>query len=171
GWITSSTLCSTLHREANGGDYAGASAFAASLDSARTAGSAVTDNAYYLLHTNANYARAHITPPPLSAYITGDTATSIYTAHPGGGVPAYSYLWEWCAIDCGGGAALRAPVRPPAGGVHPDVVAHGWHDVGSYTASICWTMSQSTLRLTITDAARTQVVAYYTVPVLEHVCG
>ncbi|MGH8338511.1 MAG: hypothetical protein ACRETL_17175 [Gammaproteobacteria bacterium] len=131
----------------------------------------MSDAGYFLLKPNATYVLAHITPPPLSAYITGDTATSIYTAHPSGGVPAYSYLWEWCAIDCGGGAALRATVPPPAGGVRPDVVAHGWHDVGSSTTSICWTMSQSTLRLTITDAASARVVAYYAVPVLEHVCG
>ena len=111
-----------------------------------------------------------VPPPPLDAYITGDTATSIYMAHPSGGVPSYTYLWEWCASDCGGDA-LRAPAGVSAGGVQPKTVEHGWHDVGYYTESICWVMSGSTLRLTVTDAASSQVIAYYTVPVLEHVCG
>lgn len=169
GWITSTTLCATLHREASSSDYTSVSAFGTSLDSARNAGSAVTDAAYYLLKTNATYALEQITPPPLGAYITGDTATSIYTAHPSGGTPGYSYLWEWCAIDCG--VALRAPAGASAASVRPNTVAHGWHNVGYTTASICWTMSQSTLRLTVTDAKSTHVVAYYMVPVLEHVCG
>jgi hypothetical protein len=170
GWITSSALCSTLHGEAGSGDYAGASAFANSLDSARTGGSAVSDNAYYALSTIADYAVAHIPPPALGAYITADTATAIFTAHVSGGVPSYSYLWEWCAIDCGGDD-LRAPVRQPSGAIRPLQVEHGWHDVGTYTASICWTMSFSTLRLTVTDAASTQVLAYFTVPDVGPTCG
>jgi hypothetical protein len=48
---------------------------------------------------------------------------------------------------------------------------HGWNDVGYTTSSICWTMSESTLRLTVTGAASTQDVAYYAVPVLEHACS
>ncbi len=167
GWITSSTLCSTLYSEASTDDYASISAYGASLDSARSAGSAVSDAAFYLLKTNATYALAHIAPPALSAYITGDTATSIYTAHPSGGTPGYSYLWEWCAIDCGGGEEVRAP---PGKGVHPNEVEHGWHSVGGNDASLCWTMSDSTLRLTVTDADSHEVIAYYTVPELEHVC-
>ncbi|MGH7593930.1 MAG: hypothetical protein ACRELE_08790, partial [Gemmatimonadales bacterium] len=104
GWITSRALCSTLHTYSANDNYASITHFGSSLDSARSAGSAVSDAGYFLLKPNATYVLAHIVPPPLSAYITGDTATSVYTAHPGGGVPAYSYLWEWCAIDCGGGA-------------------------------------------------------------------
>ena len=172
GWITSSSLCSTLHTNSGNDSYATINQFGVSLDSARSGGSAVSDAAYWLLKPNATYVLAHTTPPALSADITGDTATSIYTAHPSGGVPAYSYYWEWCAIDCGGGggSALRAPARPLSRGVQPNTVVHGWHDVGYDTASICWTMSESTLRMTITDTHSTQVVAYYTVPVLEHVC-
>lgn len=71
----------------------------------------------------------------------------------------------------GGDDALRAPARASAGGVHPNTIVHGWNDVGYTTSSICWTMSESTLRLTVTDAASTQDVAYYAVPVLEHVCS
>jgi hypothetical protein len=171
GWITSSGLCSTLHTSSASDAYASIYQFSASLDSARGAGSAVSDAAYWLLKPNATYTLAHITPPALSAYIPGDTATSIYTAHPSGGAPSYSYHWDWCAIDCGGGGdALRAPVRTSVRGVRPNTVVHGWNDVGYYTASICWTMSESTLRLTVTDAASTQVVVYYTVPDLEHNC-
>jgi hypothetical protein len=165
GWITSSPLCSTLHTLAASDDYGSISQFGASLDSARSAGSAVTDAAYWLLKPNATYALAHITPPPLAVYITVDTASSSFTAHVSGGTPSYSFLWEWCAIDCGD--ALRAL---PGGGVKPKEVEHGWHDVGSYKTAACWTMSGSTLRATVTDATTTQVVAYFTVPLMVHDC-
>jgi hypothetical protein len=104
----------------------------------------------------------------LSDWITGDTATSIYTAHASGGVTPYSssYHWEWCAIDCGSDAPLA-----PVGGGSPFTVEHGWHDVGYSTQSICWTMSGSLLRVTVTDFLMSQAVALYTVPVLEHVCS
>ena len=92
GWITSSSLCSTLHTNSANDSYATINQFGVSLDSARSAGSAVSDAAYWLLKPNATYVLAHTTPPALSADITGDTATSIYTAHPSGGVPAYSYM-------------------------------------------------------------------------------
>lgn len=169
-WITSTVLCATLHSEASSSDYAHVNGFSTSLDSARNAGSSVTDAAYYLLKTNASYALAKITSLPLTDSISADTATSIYTAHPAGGTPGYSYLWEWCTTNCGGGA-LRAPSggSPPA--VVPNTVGHGWSNVGYTTASICWTMSQSTLRNTVTDAKGAQAIAYYSVPVLQHVCG
>jgi hypothetical protein len=171
--ITSSALCSSLHADAGSGTYSAMVQFGASLDSARTAGSAVSDAAYWLLKPNAAYAIAHIPPPALSVYITGDTATSRYTAHPSGGVPGYSYYWEWCASECGsgGGDALRAPQRLSGGGGSPKTVAHGWNDVLYDGATVCWTMSESTLRVTVTDAVDTQVVAYYFVPLLEHTCG
>ncbi len=172
GWVTSSSLCTALHGFATT-DYSSIQQYGTSLDSARSAGSAVSDAAYWLLHINQSYTLAHTTPPPpppLSAYITADTATSTYTAHVSGGTPSYSYYWEWCAIECGGGEALRTPVRTSLQRAHPNTVEHGWHDVGYYTSSICWVMSESTLRLTITDAASMQVVAYYTVPDLVHIC-
>ncbi|MGH7581670.1 MAG: hypothetical protein ACREL5_00420 [Gemmatimonadales bacterium] len=170
GWIHSSSLCSALHGFSDSDDSAGIGHYGATLDSARSSGGVVTDAAYYLLKPNVLYVLAHLPPPALGAYITGDTATSIFTAHVSGGVPSYTYLWEWCAIDCGGDD-LRAPARPASGAVHPLTVEHGWHDVGTYTDSICWTMSYSTLRLTVTDADSSQVIAYYTVPYMEHLCS
>jgi hypothetical protein len=173
GWITSSTLCSTLHANSASDASSLITQFGASLDSAHAAGSAVNDAAYWLLKPNASYVLAHVPPPALSVYITGDTATSRYTAHPSGGVPGYSYYWEWCASECGsgGGDALRAPQRLSGGGGRPKTVAHGWNDVLYDGATVCWTMSESTLRVTVTDAVDTQVVAYYFVPLLEHTCG
>lgn len=169
GWVTSSSLCTALHGFATTA-YSSIQQYRTSLDSARSAGSAVTDAAYWLLTINQSYALAHTTPPALNVYIAGDTATSTYTAHASGGTPSYSYYWEWCAIACGGGA-LRTPASAPAAIVRPNTVTQGWNNVGSTTASICWAMSQSTLRVTITDANSSQAVAYFTVPVVQHVCG
>lgn len=170
GWISSSALCTALHGFATN-DYAAIQHYATSLDSARSAGSTVNDAAYWMLSINQSYAFAHTAPPPLSVYVTGDTATSIYTAHPSGGTSSYTYGWEWCAFDCGGGGdALRAPVRAQVVRPRPNSVESGWHDVGSTAASICWVMSESLLRVTVTDTNSSQAIAYFTVPLLAHVC-
>ena len=108
----------------------------------------------------------------LSTWVTGDTATSMYTAHGSGGVTPYSYYWEWCAIECdgGGGDDLRtSSLGQPNGGIRPRQVEHGWNEVYSTDQSICWTMSESQLRVTVTDWLGSQSVSYYTVPVLYHV--
>ena len=170
GWISSGTLCSTLHGQSANVNYNSIRQYGTSLDSARSHGSAVSDAAYFLLKPNASYSLAHLPPPPLTDSISGDTATSIYTAHPSGGTPGYSYLWEWCTTNCGG-SALRAQSGGPPPAVVPNTVGNGWSNVGYTTASICWTMSQSTLRSTVTDAKGVQAIAYYSVPVLQHVCG
>lgn len=108
----------------------------------------------------------------LSSSITGDTATSIYTAHRSGGVTPYasSYHWEWCASACGG--ALRAARLQGSGGIIlPESFEAGWHDVGYTTQSICWVMSKSLLRVTVTDHFGQQSVAQYSVPYLVHTCS
>jgi hypothetical protein len=63
GWVTSSALCTALHGFATT-DYSSIQQYGTSLDSARSAGSAVSDAAYLLLRINQSYALARTTPPP-----------------------------------------------------------------------------------------------------------
>lgn len=94
-------------------------------------------------------------PPPLSNYIYAQAP--YYYAEPSGGYPPYSYLWEWCALDCYGNNA------PAAGGAGPNTVSKGWQYL-SNNSSVYWTMSGSTLRSTVTDSHSAQAVATYTLP-------
>lgn len=84
-----------------------------------------------------------------------------YTANPAGGQVPYSFLWEWCALDCQGGGGDLAPSA--LGGVRPNVVSRGWN-VFSTAKTVYVTQRQRTLRATVTDAAGAQGVATYSIP-------
>lgn len=90
-------------------------------------------------------------PSPLSNSIYANPPS--YTAQPTGGTLPYSYSWEWCAINC---YTQYSPAK--ASSSVPDVVSQGWHTF-STSRSVQWTMSQSTLRSTVTDAHSAQAVA------------
>ena len=97
---------------------------------------------------------------PLSVYI-GQSGHN-YTAYASGGKPPYSYLWEWCALNCDGGGGPAAPIaRAP---VRPNTVTRGW-SVLSTQQTVYWDyVHPVTLRLTVTDAAGTQAVTTYYIP-------
>lgn len=125
----------------------------------------------FSISSSATTVRLYHNFSALAATISGDTATSTYTANPTGGVAPYSYYWEWCAYECDGqDFAASGSNNLKKGGGTTDAVNPGWNDVGLTTASICWTMSLSTLRLTITDAESTQVTTTFPVPYLIHIC-
>jgi hypothetical protein len=99
------------------------------------------------------------TPPPPSLIDSIYAAAPYYYAEPLGGYAPYTYLWEWCAINCSGGGGNA----PAASGVSPNQVAKGWQ-VLSTSASVYWTMSGSILRSTVTDTHSQRAVATYNVP-------
>lgn len=82
---------------------------------------------------------------------------SMYWAYATGGVPAYTYYWEWCALDCGGdGPSVKR-------GPRPHTVLRGWN-FQSTDQAIQWTMPGSFLRNTITDSRGNQATGYYNMP-------
>lgn len=84
---------------------------------------------------------------------------SYYTSNPAGGKAPYSFLWEWCATNCGGGAAM---VLPQARSPSPNLVSGGWTTLPSTAQTIYWTGPHpATLRSTVTDALGSQAMATY----------
>ncbi len=97
-------------------------------------------------------------PTPLNNSISASGYT--YTSYASGGQAPYSYLWEWCALDCngsGGGELAAAPA-----GLYR-TVAHGWLTIAT-TRSVYMQDSQRHLRSTVTDAAGAQAVAEIVTP-------
>ncbi len=89
--------------------------------------------------------------PPLSSYIGGSFPSFFDVAV--GGVPPYSYYWEACITNCGGGG----------GGVVPNRPIQGWYFL-STAQSVSWSTHNSYLRCTVTDSYSQQSQSQIYVP-------
>lgn len=118
------------------------------------------DSQQYWTWTHAVEVTCSQPPQPLTNSIV--PSGYYFTANPTGGQQPYSFLWEWCGIDCDGGSGgeLAAPLL---GGIRPDAVAHGWQ-ILSTDRTVYWTESQRWLRSTVTDGQYQQAAATYWVP-------
>lgn len=111
----------------------------------------------YAVSHSASTARLYHNYSALSAYVTLNTGTSVFTAHPSGGAsPPYTYSWEWCAVNCDGGDAFTATTgrrggRGVGGGPGQEAVEQGWHTIASTSQSVCFDLLDSLLRLTVRD--------------------
>lgn len=96
-------------------------------------------------------------PPPLTVWIN-PVGGSNYTAEASGGSPGYTYYWEVCSFDCGGGGGDNLIQLHRV--THPQEVEGGWHYESS-DQTLYWTGADWQLRVTVTDAVGAQAVATY----------